>query len=671
MIRTLYFRSLFFLSLASLLAVVGCGSSSGPAEADTSSETCDPTTCDEVCSPFDDSCVSCLVSAQCEGDARCHDGICLPEQSCGVDTPCETGHCDPQTGLCVACLTDHHCGGEGICIYGDCVGPAPLCGESFECPEGLVCNLSYGYCLMCGTGADCDEGWRCGPGGICLPMECTDGEARCEEEQIAQCGPNNTFLVPEPCPDGQICHMGACSESECTPNARTCEDLQIRQCNPQGTGSTLQPCPPGEYCPDGSFDCEPVRHRVLILFDTSGSMGIYPGTNVILDDCAEEGLPCPPAWPVCETANNALTVLAKSKVAFMEALAEPNVKERIDFALMRFPQSIRAYKTCRKGHYKGHNYLAGDLGAHVTPWDTNGWFNQGLAETLCVPFPSDTAVGSNFPALQQWMDFDETVVSTGVSCEEDDDCGYGYCESWSTTGKTCITHANPELRASGYTPIGKTLFYASEVYRQHVFIDGVDCSTDADCPSAGYHCSKDGLCEDAARHCRKNVILLFSDGTESANMDPNDFFHPWIQAKRMAYGLGCSTSEDCLGESTCVSGRCSVPGFESNSLVCSNTGAPCTPGESCGGNGALCVDPLPLYVEPDGLNTLKDRYGKPIRILTHAIDVDTDEAGNEWISRLGGGSHFTVSSQDPENFITTLILATDIKLAGPCVPKTE
>jgi len=361
-----------------------------------------------------------------------------------------------------------------------------------------------------------------------------------------------------------------------------------------------------------------------------------------------------------------LSILAISKGVFSEALAEENVRARVDFAMMRFPQTIRDYHTCRKGHYKGQNEILGDTGAHVAPASGPGWFRSGMEQTLCVPFP-EKEFGDNLDELLSWLDSTESLSSTGVSCNNDAACGYGFCDKdGSGASYKCMTHVDPEIRGSGYTPIGKSLFYAGEYFRQDIFVDGRNCGTDSDCASPGYRCIE-GTCEYPIRHCRKNVVLLFSDGTESIHMDPDDFFHPWVQAKRFAYGLGCDGDEDCLGGASCLSGVCIVPAMAADQFACSNTGNTCSPGASCGQEGARCATTSLSNTDSQGANRLEDDNGRPIRLTVHAVDIDVVDVGNEWISTLGGGAHYTVGSGDTDNFLSTLLLVTDIKQEEPCV----
>ena len=116
---------------------------------------------------------------------------------------------------------------------------------------------------------------------------------------------------------------------------------------------------------------------------------------------------------------------------------------------------------------------------------------------------------------------------------------------------SCVVTTNAELRAVGATPIGKSLFYASEYLRHFVLVEGQFCEEDADCASSNHSCV-DGQCHDEFAYCRENVIVLFSDGAETENVHIDDFFHPRVQAKRLFYGLGCQTDADCLSGAMCL-----------------------------------------------------------------------------------------------------------------------
>ncbi len=674
---------LFSLLLPLALVAAGCSGSSGGGEAVDGSEgkdgsgtelsgagdgtqdgPCELSSCPAgICDPLSKECVECVVSEHCLGERRCVAGVCTDPESCTAATSCTAGFCDVDLGFCVQCLRDAQCDQGSLCVDGSCVGPVEQCPADGSCPEPLHCHPSYGLCLPCVDDTHCLHGDRCGAGGVCRPAACVPGETRCDGSGIQRCGRSRSFSATEPCPAGQTCAGGSCVPFVCTPGSETCDQLQVRRCDAGGAGSTLHPCPPGSFCPGGEDACVLVRHRLLILFDTSGSMDRYPGTNTLVIECREENMTCPPSWPVCETKEEPLSVLSLSKVVFAEALSKPEVAARADLALMRFPQELADDPDCKRGYSSANDYMTGDDDSPRPPSQPDGWFRRHLHEVLAVPFSGD---GDSQAEILSWMDFKETLETTHDTCSRDSHCDTGFCAS-GASGKVCHIHGNPELRAVGRTPIGRTLSYAGAYFRQLVLQDGFACSSDADCSSPGYTCSEDHLCVDPIAHCRKNVVLLFSDGWESVDKDPRSFFHPWTQARRFAYGLRCKTADDCLGGAKCELGVCRVPGIEADVKICSEAGEACERDSDCPDNGR-CAHPVDI--DPDNFDEdrIEDALGRPVRLQIHAIDVDVEEAGNKWIALLGGGQHFTVQSDDPENFLATLLLATDIKAEKPCVP---
>ena len=646
----------------------GSGEALGDSLDGTADGPCELSSCPAgICHPLSKECVECVVTEHCIGGRRCLGGVCRDSESCTTATSCTAGVCDVDLGSCVQCLRDAQCDQDALCVDGSCVGPVEPCAADGGCPEALHCHPSYGLCLPCIDDTHCLHGDRCGAGGICRPAACVPGETRCDGSGIQRCGHTRSFSATEPCPAGQTCAGGSCVPYVCTPGSETCDQLQVRRCDAGGSGSTLHPCPPGSYCPDGLDSCVPVRHRLLILFDTSGSMDQYPGADVWVEDCREENLPCPDPWPVCETAEKPLSVLSLSKVVFTEALSKPEVAARADMALMRDPQVLVDEPYGRRGYLSrpdGQTHkMTGDDDSPQPPSQPDGWFRRHLHQVLAVPFSGDD---DSEDEILTWMDFKETLESTHDKCSRDSQCDTGFCAS-GASGKVCHIHGNPELRAVGMTPIGRTLSYAGSYFQQLVLQDGHACANDGGCSSPGYACSDDHLCVDPIAHCRKNVILLFSDGWESVDKDPRSFFHPWTQARRFAYGLRCKTADDCLGGARCEMGICRVPGIEADLKICSESGDQCERDNDCPDNGR-CAHPVDIDPDTFGEDRLEDALGRPIRLQIHAIDVDVEQSGNKWIARLGGGQHFTVQSTDPENFLATLLLATDIKAEMPCVP---
>tara|TARA_B100000579_G_C22508779_1_gene700476 strand:+ start:35 stop:430 length:396 start_codon:yes stop_codon:yes gene_type:complete len=114
-----------------------------------------------------------------------------------------------------------------------------------------------------------------------------------------------------------------------------------------------------------------------------------------------------------------------------------------------------------------------------------------------------------------------------------------------------------------------------------------------------------------------------------------------------------------------------VPGLQADQFACSNTGNQCELGQDCGQNGARCASTTLMNTDPQGGDLLKDAQGRPIRLMVHAVDIDVEDVGNAWIAQMGGGNHYTVGSSDTDNFLSTLLLVTDIKQEDPCVAYEE
>src|SRR6185312_8232230 len=102
-------------------------------------------------------CVECLSSSDCTLDEPgCYQGYC---GSCGQAADCPGGQtCNLNESLC-ECHSNAGCGGDApVCV------PATKqcgCGNSSQCPSGLICdNVNYwsGYCVQpCTTTAGaCD-----------------------------------------------------------------------------------------------------------------------------------------------------------------------------------------------------------------------------------------------------------------------------------------------------------------------------------------------------------------------------------------------------------------------------------------------------------------------------------------------------------------------------------
>lgn len=456
--------------------------------------------------------------------------------------------------------------------------------------------------------------------------------------------------------------------SVCTAGAQKCEGALLATCSPAKDGWSVSPCFPGQYCRAGA--CRPIENNLLIAFDTSGSMK----ATVKGKSCTKQ------TFPKCDPTKSC-TRMAVSKVTFGKALADVDAKTN-RLALFHFPQRI--YQTtatsCDTGHYAGLNKVSGDELSEQSVDANSGWFWSSLHQIMSVPFPTTEALAAGQKKqIARWMDGAEKLQATAKACSNpsskcatDPVCGGGAC----CAGK-CHVHAEPELRANGTTPIGKTLFYIGEYFRNRIVIDGKACIIDSDCANPNYRCAQ-GYCVDPAAACRENVVVLFTDGGE--NNDPTNYFAPQVSAKRLRYGLACKTINDCAGEARCKNGRCLPDG--GTDYHCVATSQACKPGITDKSHVHYCP-PLPgktAQCLPDALgsvsakakyfshNVLRSPDGNPFSVRVHVVDISdaADLSKSFYIAIAGGGRMLTADAADASAFLGALQSALDMKNEKVC-----
>lgn len=620
----------------------------------------------QFCDKRHGGCVDCYLSAHCADGQTCASAICVPDGACGAGIGCDPGVCDPARGLCVECLVDADCAGELVCVGQVCRPPYADCDALADCAgSGAVCLEPTGEgapstCGDCEVDSQCGDYEQCSER-TCAPAPCFPGIPSCVGKEIQICKANGQGYDKVLCAEGQTCFAGACVENECTPpGTQTCEKFQLKICQDDGTLLTHD-CPLGQECVGEA--CEPMRHRVLVVFDTSGSMNWFPGTNTWITACGvDQDECCLEPWPACEV-KPACTVLGKSKEAFTKFFALGQT-EQVLFGLQRFPQvQDRVTPSCEGGYYSWQNEITGDDGSYTVPLGLHTWFDEYQDEVILVPFPpSGSSATANLLELSEYMDDIEFVIDTDEPCSTHDDCDSGACLGTSVVGKTCRIFANPELRAEGATPLGKSLFYSGEYMRRHVVIDGKPCETDAECDSPGYFCGESGKCFDPHRQCRLNVILLFTDGGETEHPFTTDYFNPAVQAKRMRQGLGCQTDADCSQLDVCFESEdAEIDGC--HQVYCHPQGKYCSydvlDGDAFGA----------VQLVAPGADRLLDYNGNPIEVMTTVVDAslaNPDASANSLnanrvIALNGGGRHVVVQVDDLDDFLNQLKKTIDFK----------
>ena len=524
-----------------------------------------------------------------------------------------------------------------------------------------------------------------------------DAGATAEDSGAPDAGPQD---VP-PVDVGPVCKFGEVK----------CEGAKLATCGVQEDGWIISNCFPGTTCSEGK--CVPVKNNLIVVFDSSGSMTAKVALNCYCgSDCTKpehkdkkkcSDFLCKPGqggctlkncntngvWPACDPYDGC-SRMNVSKLVFSAAL------DKIDasttrMALFRFPQKIKKTgSSCTSGYYSGAGYVSGEIspGPKDAQFvdDGSAWFWTSVNETMCVDFPPD----DQFPTKQKmkkWLDGSEAMQAQGTCpnpssiCKPVAGCAGACCTN------TCYVHTDPELRPTGGTPIGKTLFYVGEYLRNRVVIDGKKCYKDADCDNVNYQC-KSGVCKDPARSCRDTVVVLFTDGGQSNS--PTQYFSPWNQAKRLGMGLACQTDDDCVGGSKCktllINGAdkgkyCQSAFSESGGIdtFCTKSNKPCL----------LNAEPekdKELYCEPPGQcvrhpqylleakasdmknNVLRSPDGKPFGVRVHVVDISAQPnlTNSMNVAMAGNGKLLGADAADPDTFLASLNAVFDIKNLKVC-----
>ena len=142
-------------------------------------ETCDPATGECVdgtapcadaidCDEDTDTCIECVVAADCDDDDLC------------TDDSCEDGIC---VNAAVDCDDGLYCNGVETCeaATGDCIdGDDPCDADTEYCDED---NDECTDLLPCTEDTDCDNGVFCDGAETCVAGFCADGDSPCNEDE--------------------------------------------------------------------------------------------------------------------------------------------------------------------------------------------------------------------------------------------------------------------------------------------------------------------------------------------------------------------------------------------------------------------------------------------------------------------------------------------------------
>jgi len=374
-------------------------------------------------------------------------------------------------------------------------------------------------------------------------------------------------------------------------------------------------------------------------------------------ECEGEG--CPP-WmlPVCDDPDDPKTRLGHAKRALHSVLTSESVAG-VRLGLQRFPQRQGLHPipgltpNCVWGWYANQSEITRHFESQSVDRET---LTAGLGQIF--PVPLAPGVGGPIEEMLRWLDFSESVSDNGEACTLNRECPGGFCMN-----DVCHDHDDPELRAIAGTPIGQGLFYAGEYFRHYVVKEGMPCAADADCESPDYQCV-DGACRDPFVACRPNVVVVFSDGAETENDEPTDFFNPRIQAKRLHYGLGCAADADCLNGARCDGARCIPPGAAFPERVCRQSDRLCQADAECPEWACQlgrvdcpgeCIEGGFAYDDPAEFDLVRNGAGTPIRATVHVVDASGAPDGNSLLALAGGGTHSAVEFADPEALVQRFV----------------
>jgi len=243
----------------------------------------------------------------------------------------------------------------------------------------------------------------------------------------------------------------------------------------------------------GPARAQSLRPHILFIFDTSGSMG----QNAAGSNVGENTNICP---------SGSGSKLYGLKSALRAALAQVGADEA-NFGLMSFPQVVVSNPSpsnwcggsswghynptsavsnvtiagrTSSGNHSATSYPSGCLMTTNTTQSTSGsWFDMGVGQVLRVGLT--TAAAGVTPTASQYDPVDGNITSI---------------YKWIDNVELPITGAtvtDPELHASGSTPLGRSLFYGRMYY-------------DNDVKPA-----------DPRASCRQNVVILVTDGGETCD----------------------------------------------------------------------------------------------------------------------------------------------------------
>jgi hypothetical protein len=203
----------------------------------------------------------CLEGLYCNGADMCipPGGPCASDAECGEMLTCVGGTCEVPT----ACTDSSMCPTDLRCVQGVCNEPCSADADCGTPPQFWFCDPNSQECRQrclndgqCQNGTVCDDATAPGPGGACIPPECTMDE-QCDGAANELCE-GGRCVVRVPCGANGECPMGfGCNTSnnrcEPLPPCRTDRDcMGVAYCD-SGFCIPSQDCSASACPPD--FDC--------------------------------------------------------------------------------------------------------------------------------------------------------------------------------------------------------------------------------------------------------------------------------------------------------------------------------------------------------------------------------------------------------------------------------
>jgi hypothetical protein len=177
--------------------------------------------------------------------------------------------------------------------------------------------------------------------------------------------------------------------------------------------------------------------------------------------------------------------------------------------------------------------------------------------SICVPSCADEPCPPNFYCLTDTGPGYPAVCVPGipgVRCSHPEDCMIGYCADTGAGFSTCTIDCDSDTACQLLSPISSSFLCLNGHCESKPAYSGENCIQDSDCP-ADKHCSwynpydplaardrKKGECRrscDAGGHCEARGGMPFVC-LPTGECYPGDL------------GLGCASSDECMGELTCV-----------------------------------------------------------------------------------------------------------------------